>query len=132
VFVDTSVLVAIIADEPEAETFAAKLNAAKIPITSALVVLEASMRLSSLLNIETVAAEELVRDVLREAKVSVVPIDDATATLAVAAFAAYGKGRGHSAPLNIADCLSYACAKAHRAPLLSKGNDFSLTDIEAA
>lgn len=30
------------------------------------------------------------------------------------------------------DCFSYACAKAHGVPLLYKGGDFSLTDIEAA
>lgn len=131
-FVDTSAIIAIIADEPEAEAFAAKLSEASRPITSPLVVLEAVMRLSSLLNIGPGDAETLVRDLIDEAGVWVAPIDDATAVHAVAAFAAYGKGRGHPARLNLADCMTYACAKAHRVPLLFKGDDFSRTDIERA
>ena len=45
------------------------------------------------------------------------------------AFARYGKGRGHSAQLNLADCLSYACAKRLGANLLYKGDDFAQTDL---
>jgi ribonuclease VapC len=39
---------------------------------------------------------------------------------------------GHSAALNYGDCFAYALAKASDAPLLCKGNDFSLTDIRVA
>lgn len=49
--------------------------------------------------------------------------------LAVQAFSDYGKGRGHPAQLNLADCLSYACAKNRKMPLLYKGNDFAHTDL---
>jgi ribonuclease VapC len=56
-------------------------------------------------------------------------MDAMTASLAVQAFADYGKGRGHLAQLNLADCLSYACAKAQGVPLLYKGNDFADTDL---
>ena len=45
------------------------------------------------------------------------------------AFARYGKGRGHKAQLNLADCLSYACAKRLGAKLLYKGDDFAQTDL---
>ena len=50
------------------------------------------------------------------------------AILAVACFETFGKGR-HPARLNLGDCLSYACAKAYRSPLLFKGDDFSQTDM---
>jgi ribonuclease VapC len=30
------------------------------------------------------------------------------------------------------DCFSYACARVHGVPLLFKGDDFVLTDIERA
>lgn len=30
------------------------------------------------------------------------------------------------------DCFAYACARAHNVPLLYRGGDFALTDIEAA
>jgi ribonuclease VapC len=56
-------------------------------------------------------------------------MDGLTARLAVKAFADYGKGRGHPAQLNLADCLSYACARAQGVPLLYKGRDFSHTDL---
>lgn len=47
------------------------------------------------------------------------------------AFLDFGKGR-HKAGLNFGDCFSYALAKATGEPLLSKGADFSQTDIKAA
>src|SRR3546814_10438762 len=51
--------------------------------------------------------------------------------LARQAFLDFGKGR-HKAGLNFGDCFSYALAPATDEPLLFKGNDFALTDIEAA
>jgi len=47
------------------------------------------------------------------------------------AFDRYGRGY-HRAKLNFGDCMSYAVAKYHDAPLLFKGDDFPLTDIRAA
>ena len=63
-----------------------------------------------------------------EASIKLAPMDAKTASLAVKAFADYGKGRGHPAQLTPADCLSYACAKARNIPLLYKGKDFSHAD----
>ncbi len=51
---------------------------------------------------------------------------------AVDAFDTYGKGRGHPAQLNFADCLSYACAAHHNVPILFKGRDFIHTDLGIA
>jgi ribonuclease VapC len=128
-FVDTSVVVAILSGEADAADFARQIEEAPASMTSALVVLEAVMRLSSKLAIEPMEVEAAVAAFLREAAIEIVPIDGAAARLAVQAFAAYGKGRGHPAQLNLADCLSYACAKQHGVPLLYKGNDFSRTDL---
>ena len=58
------------------------------------------------------------------------PIDERVGRLAVECFERYGKGR-HPAGLNFGDCLSYACAKAHGATLLFKGEDFAQTDVAA-
>jgi ribonuclease VapC len=44
----------------------------------------------------------------------------------------YGKGRKHRASLNFGDCLSYACAKAHGARLLFRGEDLAHTDVARA
>jgi ribonuclease VapC len=129
VFVDTSAIVAMVASEPDADTFSLKLQAAIGPkISGAHVLLEATMRLSSLLGLSPAQADELVTRLLREAQVDIVPITEDIAHRAVTAFERYGKGRGHPARLNFGDCLSYACAKAHGAAILFKGNDFTHTD----
>jgi ribonuclease VapC len=57
------------------------------------------------------------------------PIDERVGRLAVECFERYGKGR-HPAQLNFGDRLSYACAKAHGAALLFKGEDFARTDVD--
>jgi ribonuclease VapC len=61
----------------------------------------------------------------------IVEIGVAEGQLAVEAHARYGKGV-HPARLNMGDCFAYACAKVHGVPLLYKGEDFAMTDIEAA
>lgn len=131
-FVDTSVVVAILADEPDAEVFAAKLAAAPHRYTSGLVILEAAMRLSTQLDVDPVEVERRVQDMLDEARISIVSITGGIARRAVAAFSIYGKGRGHPARLNLHECMSYACAKAYRVPLLFKGGAFTHTDIAPA
>lgn len=128
-FIDTSVVVAILAGEEDAADWSRKIEQTPRRITSPLVMLEAAMRLSSLLAVEPVVAEAVIEAFLREAEVEVVPIDAGDAKLAIKAFSDYGKGRGHPAQLNLADCLSYASAKTREMPLLYKGNDFSHTDL---
>ena len=61
-----------------------------------------------------------------------VSITGKEADTALDAFARYGKGRGHPAQLNMADCFAYAAAKNYRAALLFKGEDFTKTDIRPA
>ncbi|MGI6850972.1 type II toxin-antitoxin system VapC family toxin [Mesorhizobium sp. 1B3] len=128
-FVDTSVVVAILSGEDDAAHWSGLIDDAAAPVTSALVVLEAATRLSTKLAVHPMEAEATISAFLREAEIELVAIEGGEAKLAVQAFAAYGKGRGHSAQLNLADCLSYACAKKRGIPLLYKGNDFSRTDM---
>jgi ribonuclease VapC len=64
-------------------------------------------------------------------EIECIDVTQRQAQLAREAFATYGKGR-HKAGLNICDCFAYALAKDYDAPLLFKGNDFSLTDIQSA
>ncbi|MDX8436861.1 type II toxin-antitoxin system VapC family toxin [Mesorhizobium sp. M4B.F.Ca.ET.190.01.1.1] len=128
-FVDTSVVVAILSGEQDADEWSNRIEQAPSRMTSALVVLEAAMRLSTKLSVEPLVAETVIGAFLHEANIEIVPIGAGEARLAVKAFSDYGKGRGHPAQLNLADCLSYACAKSHGMPLLYKGNDFSRTDL---
>jgi len=131
-FVDTSAIVAMLAGETDAASFVSRLTTTNAACTSGLVILEAAMRLSTMLDLDPVLVEARIRDALAEARIAIVVIDGVIATEAVAAFARYGKGRGHHAQLNLADCMSYACAKTLGLPLLFKGNDFAATDIAVA
>ncbi|MDE1994569.1 MAG: type II toxin-antitoxin system VapC family toxin [Rhizobiaceae bacterium] len=128
-FIDTSAIVAILSQEEDAADLSARIEAAPIRLTSSLVLLEAAMRLSTKLSIDPMLVDAQLRLFLSEAKISLAPMDERTASLAIKAFADYGKGRGHPAQLNLADCLSYACAKSQGVGLLYKGMDFSHTDL---
>lgn len=128
-FVDTSVIVAIFSKEEDAPQWISKIEAAENLCTSALVVLEAAMRLSTKLDEDPLVIEQGLSDFFKEAKIKIVPIEEADGELAIRAFRDYGKGRGHPAQLNLADCLSYACAKNRGLSLLYKGADFARTDL---
>ncbi len=87
------------------------------------------MVLASRLGVEPLDAFEHVNNLIASGDVDVQPLEARHARIAVQAFATYGKGRGHPAQLNLADCLSYACAKASGVPMLYKGDDFRQTDL---
>ncbi len=131
IFIDTSAVIAMIAAEPDGPSLAAKLQSEDESISAGHVILEASMRLATLLRLTPTAADALVTRLFRETGTGIVPISEEIAHAAVVAFERYGKGRNRAA-LNIADCLSYACAKVHGARLLFKGGDFAHTDIARA
>lgn len=130
-FIDTSVFVAILCQEDEAERFARAIEGAKAKFTSPLVRLEASMVLATRQGRTPRAAEADFDAVLQEARIQIMTITDEIGRLSVEAFERYGKGRGHPAQLNLADCLSYACARAYQVPILFKGRDFAKTDLPA-
>jgi len=69
---------------------------------------------------------------LLKSGMTVVEVSPRIADIALDAYRRFGKGTGHSAALNFGDCFSYALAKYLDAPVLFKGNDFSLTDIQSA
>ncbi|WP_349956702.1 type II toxin-antitoxin system VapC family toxin [Rhizobium sp. ZPR3] len=131
-FIETSAFVAILAGEPEADLYLAAVDGAVRRQTGAHVRLEATINLARILGLEILDAQEMFDAFLQAAKITVVPITDAIARRAVEAFAVYGKGKGHPAQLNFADCLSYACAHSLNIPILFKGRDFTETDLKSA
>jgi ribonuclease VapC len=68
---------------------------------------------------------------LRELDVTTVPFTAEHHDVAARAFERFGRGR-HKAALNFGDCMSYAVARLADDELLFVGNDFTLTDIDAA
>jgi ribonuclease VapC len=127
IVIDTSAVVAIFRQESERDLFADAIANAGRRILPAHVYVEAMMVTS----IEP-SARAWIDAFVEQMRLATASIDGAVARLAADAFFRYAKGRGHSARLNFADCLSYAVAKHLHAPLLYKGNDFVHTDIESA
>ncbi|HEX2553974.1 MAG TPA: type II toxin-antitoxin system VapC family toxin [Microvirga sp.] len=126
--VDTSVLVAIFREEPEAAIFVDRIDAAAEARLSLVSFLETfSVLCSRRVGGTRSQVERLVRDL----GLALRPVDEAQHRHAVDALLRFGKGR-HPASLNIGDCFSYALACALDAPLLFKGDDFARTDIVPA
>ena len=126
--IDTSAIVAMLRNEPEALRLEKALVADPIRLVPATCVLEARMVLVSRRGEHALAEIDLW---LGTIEATTIPVDADLVDLATQAWLTYGKGR-HSAALNFADCLSYALAKRANEPLLFIGNDFSQTDLEAA
>ena len=127
VAVDSSAIVAIILSEPEADAFQ-ELLAINEPVTSGHVLVEVLMVLTGR---AIAGAKHAIDVVIEQTGMQVSPFDARMAAIAQQAFLDFGKGR-HPARLNFGDCMSYALAKSLKIPLLWKGNDFDLTDIERA
>ena len=123
--VDSSVLVAILRDEPDAGTYTRAIETADRTSLSAATYLEASV-------VVTRALHPRLDELVREMDAELVPFDAEQAQLARRAYADYGKRSGSPARLNLGDCFSYALAKATGRPLLFKGDDFRHTDVTPA
>lgn len=123
--VDTSVLIAIMLDEPEAATFKAVLRQDAIligwPTLFETRTVLAAKRFSN--------PGEIVARFSQAPNITAVAFDGQHYRAAEQALERYGKGR-HSAALNMGDCFSYAVAAVAKAPLLFKGRDFGQTDLK--
>ncbi|MBA3886570.1 MAG: type II toxin-antitoxin system VapC family toxin [Acidobacteria bacterium] len=125
--VDTSALIAILADEPERRPFIDAIEAAGIRLISAATFVEASIVLETRHGADGSRLFDLFLD---RAGIDIVDVDAEQAREARRGFARFGKGR-HPAGLNFGDCFAYALSLTSGEPLLFKGNDFSQTDVEA-
>ncbi|MFT2215586.1 type II toxin-antitoxin system VapC family toxin [Rhizobium giardinii] len=126
--IDTSAIVAILRNEPQAAKLERALVASRVRLVPATCVLEARMVLVSRRGEHALAEVDLW---LSKIEADIIPVDADLVDLATQAWLIYGKGR-HPAALNFADCFSYALAKRADEPLLFIGGDFSRTDVEAA
>ena len=124
--IDTSAVLSIFLNEPDAPTFEAAIDADPNRLLSAASFLETSI----VLGLRYGDAGEREFDLfLLKAKVQVVPVTEDQAKIGRFAYRTYGKGR-HAAGLNFGDCFSYALSKTSGEPLLFKGRDFAKTDVE--
>jgi ribonuclease VapC len=123
--IDTSALMAVLLDEPEAPRCIEAMAADGMLAISAGTLAEAMI----------VAARRGARPALdrliARLKPEIVPVTATEARLVADSYDLWGKGV-HQAGLNFGDCFAYALAKARGRRLLYVGDDFARTDVEAA
>ena len=124
--IDTSALIAILRDEPDASFCATAIETASDRRISAANFLEAAVVIDG--SRDPVASRRF-DDLVREAQLVIEPVTESQVRIAREAYRDFGKGSGHPAQLNFGDCFAYALAKATGEPLLFKGNDFIHTDV---
>ena len=127
VVLDTSALIGILQNEPEADALLASIESADLRYVSAASVVEAGIVLQARFGDHGERELDLL---VQRAEVEIVPLTPDHADLARRAFRRFGKGR-HPAGLNFGDCFSYALAVALDARLLFTGGDFGRTDVGA-
>ena len=120
--VDTSALMAIILNEPEAAACIAALETEADLLISAGTVAEALV----------VAARRNVREEMESLidglGFEIAPVTQASARRVAQAYENWGRGV-HPAALNFGDCFAYEVAKERGCRLLFVGDDFTRTDI---
>lgn len=138
-FLDASIIVAILAEEEGWEELFAELRELKAPLYfSAIVRFEAVTAISRLSQAargsrtnaaSLLEAGTVFDDFIQATGAQEIDISPEIGRSAMLAARSYGKFVGHKAGLNFGDCFSYAAAKSLGVGLLYKGNDFAFTDL---
>jgi len=127
--IDTSALIAVLRQEPDAARYALAFERLESLTMSAGTLLEigtvvlhkrGARRLPELYNLIAIS------------RIEIASLTESHAREAIDAYSRFGKCTRHPAQLNFGDCFSYALAKSLDQPLLYKGDDFSQTDIRSA
>ena len=120
--VDTSALMAILLEEPEATACTEALSANGRLLISAGTVAEALIAAGR----RGVGAQ--MAGLVDGLGLETVSVSLAAARRVADCYAEWGKGV-HPAGLNFGDCFAYEVAKTHDCPLLQVGADFARTDV---
>jgi len=128
VILDSSAIIAVLRNEPEASAFAELIEACEQRRVSAVSYVESAVVIDGA---KDAIASRRFDDFFRASKIAIEPVTPRQAEIARQAYRDFGKGR-HMAGLNFGDCFAYALAKDMDEPLLFKGDDFRHTDVERA
>ncbi|HEY5784053.1 MAG TPA: type II toxin-antitoxin system VapC family toxin [Microlunatus sp.] len=127
--VDTSVLIAILGGEDDGPELLEMLIRADRPKMSAATFLEAGLVIDGRTSPQQ---RRRLDDLVRVARMEIVPFDADQARVARVAYQDFGRGSGHPARLNFGDCFAYALATVNGEPLLFEGDDFAATGVWSA
>lgn len=132
IVVDSSAVVVILFGEPTADRLLARLATDQDRVMSVASYLEIGTVLAGRRQSDRLRAIDDLDRFLDEAGITLAPVDEVQARLALRARIQFGRGMGHGGVLNFGDAFSYALARAQQAPLLFIGDDFSTTDVTVA
>src|SRR5262245_53199597 len=118
--IDTSALIAIFRDEPDAALYATAIEDATSRRISAANFLEAAIVIDG--SRDAIASRRF-DELCMEARLVIEPVTEAQARTAREAYRDFGRGSRHPAKLNFGDCFAYALAKITGELLLFKGED---------
>lgn len=124
--IDSSAILALLFNEPEAESIEVAIDEGPVRLMSAASGLEAAIVVEARLGAAGGREFDLL---LHKARIDLVAVTREQMEVGREAWRRFGRGR-HEANLNLGDCFSYALAAVAGEPLLFKGDDFSKTDIE--
>jgi ribonuclease VapC len=122
IILDTSALIAIVLDEPEAARCTAAIAVDSDRKISAGTLAEA-MIIADGRN-----AGNGLKVLIERLRAEIVPLTAVRAERVGEVYRQWGKGH-HPASLNFGDCFAYALAKELACPLVFIGNDFARTDV---
>ena len=137
-FIDASAIVGILRKEPGYQGLVCRIEDVPNQLyTSPLARYEASVSFARIRSgrhatpSPEVLAEcaEVVSGLFKKLSVQDIHITGDIGNAAVYAAGEYGRATVHPADLNFGDCFAYARAKAYRAGLIYKGDDFAETDL---
>lgn len=123
--VDSSAVVSVLFQEPGYEAIIDHLTAAESVKIGAPTLVETGIVLVARMGLP---GKSLLARFVIEAGMETIAVDELHWSVAIDAYAKYGKGR-HRAALNFGDCLTYAVAAVSGEPLLCIGDDFPETDL---
>ena len=123
---DTSALLAVLFDEPDADRYERAIASAMTCRMSVANYLEAIMVVESRMGVD---GGRQLDDLVETAGIELEPVTVEQSKAARRAWRRFGKGN-HPAGLNFGDCFAYALSEITGEPLLYKGDDFVLTDVE--
>jgi len=122
---DTSAVLAILLNEPEAPAFERAIESDPTRLMSAASFLETAIVIEARFG----EAGGVELDLLvHKAGIDIAAVTADQAEIGRQAFRQYGRGR-HPAAMNFGDCFAYALSRTSGEPLLFKGDDFSRTDV---
>lgn len=128
IFVDASAMISMMTGEADADALADRLEADRLRYCSAISSWETIAGLCWRYRFSVPSALAELRSFIELNDLKFLAIGEREFRLAAEAYQEFGKGH-HPAALNMGDCFAYACAKANRAVLLFKGDDFPKTDV---